>query len=177
MIPNKVDLAWAAGLFEGEGCITLAKNCPRLQLNMTDEDIVRRFHGVLGHGTVSGPWPKKGGKYKPYWMWRVSGTELPQAILAMFWQWLSRRRRARAKEVLSVCHAAPLALQVINRNKKSCPHGHSYSVVLSGRYKGRRYCKECSNARRRKPGGRGPYKKNSDDNGAGDVGSHSDRLS
>ncbi len=155
---SKVDLAWAAGLFEGEGCITLSKNCPVLQLNMTDQDVVQHFHRVVGFGTVAGPYPKGGGPHKPYWVWRCSGTEYPQALIAMLWEWLGGRRRRRAMTVLATCHAAPLALLVVNRSKTACPRGHPYNVIASGKYKGKRYCRVCLNARRRKPGGRGPYK-------------------
>ena len=54
-IANK-DLHWLAGLLEGEGCFLLAttKACgytyyhPRIDLSMTDEDIVKRAAKLLG---------------------------------------------------------------------------------------------------------------------------------
>jgi hypothetical protein len=48
-----VALAWAAGVFEGEGCFSLHKVTSawhkeyryfRMSMGMTDEDVVRRFH-------------------------------------------------------------------------------------------------------------------------------------
>ena len=61
------DIAWATGLFEGEGCITAsggtaAARTPELHLDMTDEDVVRRLAIVLG-GNVTGPYHK--GSNKP----------------------------------------------------------------------------------------------------------------
>lgn len=47
------DLAWAAGIFEGEGCFTViplargTRPTPRAQLQMSDEDVVREFHRVV----------------------------------------------------------------------------------------------------------------------------------
>ena len=41
---NSLDWAWVAGLLEGEGCFTFSSNgYPRIQLQMTDEDIVSRI--------------------------------------------------------------------------------------------------------------------------------------
>ena len=43
-------IEWAAGLFEGEGCIVKRKdrNLYRLQLVMTDLDVVQDFRKVVG---------------------------------------------------------------------------------------------------------------------------------
>ena len=154
---TNAEVAWCAGLFEGEGCITLGGNCPRLQVNMTDKDVLDKFHALIGLGRLTGP-HGKGSKYpnaKPYWVWRCSGAEQPQAILTFFWGWLGARRKQRAKEVLSVCWNSPIALQVLNREKTLCFRGHEFKVV---RTTGRRYCPTCRNAARRIQGGRGPYK-------------------
>lgn len=67
MEPQPIEMAWAAGLFEGEGSI----GAKRLQLKMISEESVRRFGAVIGVGKVYGPYgpyPSQLGK-KPYWMW------------------------------------------------------------------------------------------------------------
>ena len=98
------NVAWAAGIFEGEGTFTrngrtgkkwAANACVR----MTDEDVVRRFAAVMGFGSVTGPLMDHGSP-KPYWSWRVGSKEHFQATVAMFWPRLGVRRRARAKELL-----------------------------------------------------------------------------
>ena len=154
---DKMEIAWAAGLFEGEGCIHLAVHCPVLQLNMTDEDVVRKFHTVVSCGTVSGPYGPRVGdrKTKPYWAWRVSGSEYPQTLIAAFWPHLGIRRRNKAIEVLSIARKAPLSLALINRNKTHCKAGHPLIWLYNGK---RRGCSICINTRRRKQGGRGEYK-------------------
>lgn len=100
------DIIWGAGLFEGEGCISMYKEggsypLPRLTLTTTDYDtMVRFFFSVMGIGAVYGPrWGKK--STKPSWTWTVNGIETCQAILVMFWPWLGARRRGRALDVLS----------------------------------------------------------------------------
>lgn len=99
---NREDIAWASGLFDGEGCICQKKDGYRavLTLSMTDEDLVRRFHEkVGGFGTVTHRRPSKYGN-KPFWAWRCSKREHVQAILAAFWCFLGERRREKAAEML-----------------------------------------------------------------------------
>src|SRR5689334_19094280 len=100
------ELAWAAGLFEGEGCIThngaWGKTAvPKLVLCMCDEDSVVRFHSAIrGIGRIDFR-PAKNEKHRPQWAWRVNGHERVQAVLAMLWFGFGQRRKARAKEILA----------------------------------------------------------------------------
>ena len=104
------ELAWAAGLFEGEGCISIHKTptrygtytYPRLRVVMTDEDSIRRFHSAVGVGRIFGPYrPPSRSTRKPIWEWIVTSFEDNQAVIAMLWFGLGARRRLRAREVLS----------------------------------------------------------------------------
>jgi hypothetical protein len=56
-VASAEEIAWAAGLFEGEGSITRfgrsGKFDLRVSLNMTDEDVVRRFDAIVDRGKVS----------------------------------------------------------------------------------------------------------------------------
>jgi hypothetical protein len=114
------ELAWAAGLFEGEGTFVVFKNggpaayrYPQAKVSMTDEDVVRRFGDVLGFGTVNGPYDSygaRGKRRKPIWTWHGNGLEKTQALVAAFWPWFGERRRGRAAEVLhlaSLRYATP----------------------------------------------------------------------
>lgn len=88
--------AWAAGLFEGEGSVVPVKGGVRLQLKMTDEDVVRRFCAIVG-GTVYGPYSYDDIR-KPAWAWTSDGAD-PQRIAEGFWPWLGVRRRARIEQL------------------------------------------------------------------------------
>jgi hypothetical protein len=57
MLPEDVQTAWAAGLLEGEGCFGVqhSRTTPRIQINMTDRDIVQRFADW-----VNRRWPASG---------------------------------------------------------------------------------------------------------------------
>jgi hypothetical protein len=102
------ELAWAAGLFEGEGSIWLSKNeKTRMSLTMTDEDSVRRFAAAVRVGNISGPRLPKGGR-KEVWQWNAGKFEHVQAVVAFLWYGLGVRRRAKCIEVLkSVRYAKP----------------------------------------------------------------------
>lgn len=89
------DIAWAAGLFEGEGCITKNKGIPVLKLTMTDEDVVRRFGEVMGTGSVTGPYEnskKLCENPKPLWWWAAYGMNALIAYSKLH-PWLGTRRR------------------------------------------------------------------------------------
>ena len=110
---KREDLAWAAGLIEGEGCIYSSMRSTgvrggravwHLTVQMTDEDVLRRLAAVIGLGNVCGPYKNKGdGKkaYKPIWSWTVSSRTHVYAVLVALWPWLGARRREKVREALA----------------------------------------------------------------------------
>lgn len=105
---NRENLAWAAGLFEGEGWVTVNPNRlqPELGLGMSDLDIVERFAEImtLERPNIVRKYTLKNGR-KPTYRVMFYGFERVQAIIAMFWPYLGERRRERAVYLLS---CAPL---------------------------------------------------------------------
>ena len=92
------DIAWAAGLFEGEGCIHRRRGKLNLSVQMTDRDVVDRFARAVSVGGVAAkPQPGVRAYYKPTWRWNASGEEAAW-LLTQFMPWLGDRRRARAAE-------------------------------------------------------------------------------
>lgn len=99
-----VDVAWAAGVFEGEGCITISgvtgpRPQARLKMNMTDEDVVRRFHLIVGIGTVREDrrFEKRG--WKRQWEWYIGSRAGVLTVLDLFGPHLGARRSARAEQI------------------------------------------------------------------------------
>ena len=107
------EIAWAAGLFEGEGSIT---HFPRnrdsfdlqVALTMTDEDVARRFDEIVGRGKVYGPYhpPSYDDRHKPFWRWMANG-DAGHDVLDLLGTWLSPRRVARARARGVVIAAEP----------------------------------------------------------------------
>lgn len=101
-----MNLAWAAGLFEGEGTIYLqrvnyrdkAYVYPRVALSMTDEDVVRAFCDAVGRGRVHGPYRQKGAR-KNIWQWSAFNNDAC-LVLDDLLPWLGNRRRAKAMQVV-----------------------------------------------------------------------------
>lgn len=90
------EVDWAAGLFEGEGSVTVCGGRRRLQMKMTMEESVRRFHVAVGVGTVYGPYAHKSPDRhprSPFFMWVAEGADADEAVELLF-PLLSEWRRA-----------------------------------------------------------------------------------
>lgn len=155
----KVLLAWAAGLFEGEGCINLAfkrgarrvrsRPNPRLVMKMTDEDVVRRFAAVVGHGNVTGPHKRKNPKHKPTWNWSWCGVGACRWASKHFGPYLGTRRLEKLNEVIKQEAEYPYAheasrrkaagLKLSTRQCSKCKH----EKVLSDFTPNQSWCKTC----------------------------------
>src|SRR5688572_3330290 len=106
------DLAWAAGLFEGEGtvCTRRARAVHGARglyashlaaLVMTDEDVVRRFAKIIRVGKVYGPYGPYGGSTKVIWRWQANGTAAVEEVKKQLLPMLGERRAAQFEALLS----------------------------------------------------------------------------
>jgi hypothetical protein len=91
------EIAWAAGLFEGEGCLTRRDGDPVARLNSTDEETPRRFCEIVQVGRVYGPY-RQDKRRKPFWVWVAYGWDAYDAV-ELLGPWLGERRRERAREL------------------------------------------------------------------------------
>lgn len=93
-----LECAWAAGLFEGEGCLYRQEKAGRvywrLTLTMTDRDVVERFANFAGMH-VLGPYQYPNSK-KPVWSVHVARKALVAKLLKNFMPFLGARRREKA---------------------------------------------------------------------------------
>ena len=80
-----LDLAWAAGFFDGEGWVgaikkTHAKNRTAgvglsISIAQTDPEVLEKFAKVAGFGNLRGPYNPKTANSNPYWVWRSEQRE------------------------------------------------------------------------------------------------------
>jgi hypothetical protein len=118
------ELAWASGLFDGEGCISIGRNrgslmaYPNMTMAMQDQDAVLRFHAAVGVGTV-GVRPPHGTNQRALYTWRADSFENTQAVIALLWYGLNARRKARAREVLTLARESQ-SLRRYMRRGDSC---------------------------------------------------------
>lgn len=103
------DIAWGAGLVEGEGYFSLNGpylRTPMLGLGMTDRDVVERFRNFFApHNTIYTVPPAKEG-YKEQYAVKIVGKRAVGLALTFF-TFLGKRRRERIKELLTIWKSAP----------------------------------------------------------------------
>ena len=94
-------IAWAAGLFEGEGCMTVDKrgSTRGLQINMTDEDIIERFRDFCGAGNITTRYEDDPVR-KKQWRLRISKRKDVIRILSMMLPYFGQRRAYKALNIL-----------------------------------------------------------------------------
>lgn len=147
---NPLDIAWAAGLFEGEGTMRVyprmgTKNLQVLmRLAMTDKDVVERYAAVIGVGRVGSIVRAKSpstAHLKVCFYCDLYGAKVAP-LLRLFLPYFGVRRRERALSVLEVAMGLPLD----HKDRVACPRGHPYSGANLYVYRGSRFCKTCRNA-------------------------------
>lgn len=97
------DIAWAAGLFEGEGTIVAGRKPQyiRLALGMTDRDVVERFASILGGAAQSWYPPRvQSSGRKRMWYWIATGQRAAN-VIRLLMPYLGERRSSRAAVALN----------------------------------------------------------------------------
>ena len=78
------DYAWAAGFWDGEGCVSLTFRqfsdstpaIPRIvvQVAQVDRRVLDKFKNIVDYGNVLGPYAPRTKNSQPYYVWRVEGV-------------------------------------------------------------------------------------------------------
>lgn len=120
--PSPEQVAWAAGLFEGEGCITArGKTSGELVIGMTDLDVLERFQAIMGVGGITVEYRQP--PHQDCYRWSVCNAADSTFVLGLLLPWLSSRRRAAAESLLQRMESC----RGRNGLKTHCKHGHEYS--------------------------------------------------
>lgn len=110
-MPSDTDIAWAAGLFEGEGCFFATdkyerktgtvRHCHSAQLAMSDLDVVQKFQAIVGVGGIVVVPPKKP-HHKTMYRWQIQSRSGLERVADLFMPYLGKRRLEKLGEVLAV---------------------------------------------------------------------------
>jgi hypothetical protein len=109
-------LAWAAGLFDGEGGFfytTFRRKSGRLdrsistRVTQADPEVLERFRRCVRLGKVYGPYDRSKYRQQPQWQYVVYDFQATQAIAAMLWPWLGTIKRRQAAAVLQQARENP----------------------------------------------------------------------
>lgn len=104
------DIAYFAGLFEGEGTVRVdgfywvkgqrrIRRTPqvKIRIGMTDIEPLERVQQTIG-GRINGPYQDKGHQWKPYYLLDIDSPKLMRELVPAIWPLLSPRRRAQFGE-------------------------------------------------------------------------------
>ena len=100
---NSVDLAWLAGLMEGEG--SFMKGAPsrpngiRVEVQMTDEDVIRRVAGFFGVTVVATHRHLRHPEWKPVFSTQAKGSRAA-GLMKQLRPLMGNRRRHQIDEAL-----------------------------------------------------------------------------
>ena len=102
---SDIEIAWAAGLFEGEGWATWntrkhGQYMAYLGVRMTDKDVLQTFHKIVGErGTICEPKDKTfPSNYKKTYQWGAQGKTAVE-IATILYPYMHERRKTRFREV------------------------------------------------------------------------------
>ena len=96
------ELAWATGLFEGEGYIVIHPKYQSVRIGMTqsDYDILVRLQNIFGGSIQTKSWKAMKPTQKPLWQWRLGRSEEVQRVLSQMLPLLGERRACKALDAL-----------------------------------------------------------------------------
>ena len=108
---SDTEVAWAAGLWDGEGsagAYRMGQRLPimKLSLSQTNQEIVDRFFAAIGHvGRVYGPYPPHNTGRQPFWIWQLVGAR-SEEVMDRLWPYLSSPKRLQYDAAVQVAWQA-----------------------------------------------------------------------
>ncbi len=105
---NREELAWAAGLWDGEGNARVMDYpkrymfYPMLQMAQTDRRVLDRFQKAVGGlgNKIGGPYQSNQPNKTPWFRWYTNNFEQAQAVMAMLYQFLSPVKQEQCLQML-----------------------------------------------------------------------------
>jgi hypothetical protein len=92
-----IDIAWLAGLVEGEGNISVNGRSFTIRIKMTDHDVILRASNLLGGKVYPSPVPKN---RRPQWLTQVKGATAAGWAMTLY-PWLGVRRRQQVRDAVA----------------------------------------------------------------------------
>jgi hypothetical protein len=119
--PDRSELAWAAGFFDGEGHSGIRTfPCPTVSISQTEPSTLERFQAAVGGiGVIRGPYDKSKLRpnHSPLWQYTTNVRDA-QAVIAMLWPFLSKPKREQA------CRVFELRKHYAEGTLPRCERGH-----------------------------------------------------
>lgn len=101
-----LDIAWLAGLLEGEGSFGITNGSPWIQFQSTDKDVVQRAALILSFEFRDNQYKPRGpAYYKPVWGLSLHGIRAIAWMMTLF-VLLGERRQSKVREVIEAWKAS-----------------------------------------------------------------------
>ena len=94
------DIAWVAGLLEGEGCFGYSNGSPLVQLGMTDFDVVAKLRNIISPKSLITDHRHSDPTCKDVYTVRLFGSSAIQWMMTIY-PFMGSRRRGRIKEIVT----------------------------------------------------------------------------
>lgn len=98
---ERLDLAWAAGFFDAEGCFSGAGGTPHATASQVDLEPLDVFANTVQVGTIRGPYEKATPSInrRPQWIYYAYGANA-EALFGMLAPWLGGYRNTQARNAI-----------------------------------------------------------------------------
>jgi hypothetical protein len=93
-------ICWVAGLFEGEGTISINSHGVRASIEMTDIDVLENVKSNFGGSLIEQKRRKGKEHYKISWRWQLTNSKEACEFLEVILPFLYSRRSVRVNEAL-----------------------------------------------------------------------------
>lgn len=144
------DIAWAAGFFDGEGSVYLAKHRTHhgyfcLEAAATQADpagipfVLSRFERIVGIGRTNGPYPVPPG-HDPVYRWKAHRAAEITRMIDLLRPQLGLVKRLQAERAIAVAGAQsplPRGNPAWGNRKTHCVNGHEYATARIRPFRGR----------------------------------------
>jgi hypothetical protein len=110
---KEIAIAWAAGIVEGEGYISVHNNRVMVVVEMTDKDVLDKLQEYF-KGNVYAQKQRKE-HWKPSFKWQIGDTRKAQEFLKEIYPFLGARRRAKCDEAFAIISKSERKDQLVAR--------------------------------------------------------------
>lgn len=145
------ELAWAAGLFDGDGSTCFERHGTRAEYRRADmsvtqtsrigvPEVLTRFHRIVSVGHINGPY---GGseRWEPVCRWKAHRLADIEIVTRAIWPWLGGVKRVQAATVIAEVASQPVLPRGNpawgDSHKTHCVHGHEYASARIRAYRAR----------------------------------------
>lgn len=149
-LPEAEQRAWAAGLWDGEGCVCLLKHrshtghfVPEAAVTQSSAggrpEVLVRLAAVAGGGHWYGPYEQKP-PWSPVYRWKLFRLDEIRALFDRMWPWLGSVKKEQAERVVAVLVSQPTLPRgnpAWGSHKTHCIRGHEYTSARARPFRSR----------------------------------------